>query len=80
MDDIHAAHGTASIVEHPLLSVQVQEGRRRRRGLGVCFSEIGDNMLNDGSNVVLWRRGNSSFRNFMQVTRLEYIEILLEED
>jgi len=48
MDDVHRAHGTASIAEDPLFGVSVEPNLC----CGVCSREISDYMLDHSSRVI----------------------------
>ena len=75
MNDVHGAHGTAGIVENPLL-VEVDV-----LGDGGAVLQLVDNVLDDGAGVVAVRR-DSSLGHIVEVVRLkdvEGVEVLLKQ-
>ena len=67
MDDIHGAHGTAGVVEHPLLIVVDVGG-----GLGPV-RQLVDNVLDDGAGVVAVGL-DAALGQVVEVVRLEDVE------
>lgn len=71
MDDVHAAHGAASIVEHPLLldvPLRVDVGR-------VVLVQLGDDVLDDLGGVVAVGR-DAALREAVQLVEPEDVELL----
>lgn len=72
MDNVHGAHGTASVVKHPLLI-----GVDMRRSLLV---ELGNDVLHHGPGVaaVLSQRALRQVVQVLQIKDVELVEVLLQ--
>lgn len=72
MDQIHAAHGTAGIVEHPLVRVVVSVRVNVAR---VSLSKLAHDVIDDGAGVVAVGR-NAALGELVQLVHLEDVEAL----
>lgn len=78
MDEIHAAHGAAGIVEHPLVRVIMSVGVDVVR---VSLGKLPDDVIDDGAGVVAMSL-DAAQGEVVQLVRLEYVEaleVLLQE-
>lgn len=75
MDDVHGAHGTPGIVEHPLL---VRIDVARHAGLAV---QLVDDVLDDGARVIAVQLNAALayLLELVEVEDIEGLEVLLKE-
>jgi hypothetical protein len=69
MDDIHGAHSTAGVIEHPFL-LEIDEVLHSR-----ALSQLVDNVLNDRPGVVTMG-SNTALREIVEMVRLKDVERL----
>lgn len=72
MDEVHAAHGTAGIVEHPLVGVVVAVGVDVLR---VPLGELPHDVIDDGARVVAVGP-YAALGEVVQLVHLEDVEAL----